>query len=325
MPKPTLFSESSVAPDALAFLSEFPQTHFDGRDPKVKRAEFNAQRHKIFSALVAKLGYVCQLRLASGCGRSGIFNVDHLVPLSTNELNKQLRGVRAAPGRKVAAESLGSNYASNLVLACEECNNFKKHRLVRWEDVRWVVVRSGETSRGSSPVLNFSQIKRRYGAYASFALWGEAVDDAPLPFIERNLSRLRLDTAFVGLNATRDQMGDFRNFHHVGPGCRDWLVREALDGTGIYMTDIVKTDTNVDSSAVEVTEKDAGSLAEELSLVGVRQLIACGGATQRALRRYAEHFSGVKVIPCRHYAARGDVGQFLASVRSALLEAGRDK
>lgn len=128
-----------VAEDARSILAGFSANHFDSRDPRIKRAEFNQSRSKLLEELEAKFGLVCQLRLIPRCGQSGVFNVDHLVPLSTNELNKRLRGFRALRGRKVLSESLGSNHSDNLVIACAECNAFKKHRLVKRSGDRWVL------------------------------------------------------------------------------------------------------------------------------------------------------------------------------------------
>ncbi|MBK7431316.1 MAG: HNH endonuclease [Bacteroidetes bacterium] len=34
-------------------------------------------------------------------------------------------------GKKVATQSFGSNHIDNLVIACANCNNHKKHRILR--------------------------------------------------------------------------------------------------------------------------------------------------------------------------------------------------
>jgi 5-methylcytosine-specific restriction endonuclease McrA len=54
--------------------------------------------------------------------------VDHVVPLSSNRLRKELR-VTAEPGRKVATQEIGSAHISNLVGACRACNGRKAQRL----------------------------------------------------------------------------------------------------------------------------------------------------------------------------------------------------
>jgi 5-methylcytosine-specific restriction endonuclease McrA len=59
-----------------------------------------------------------------------IWQLDHLIPLSSNELNKRLRALPRVGKAKVARQSFGSNHADNLILACKRCNAFKKHRLL---------------------------------------------------------------------------------------------------------------------------------------------------------------------------------------------------
>ncbi len=54
-----------------------------------------------------------------------------MIPLSSNILNKDIHKVKAEKGKKVVAQSFGSNYKDNLLIACEKCNNHKKHRFIR--------------------------------------------------------------------------------------------------------------------------------------------------------------------------------------------------
>jgi hypothetical protein len=103
---------------------------FDFRDPKIKRDEFNKIRNDIFKKLVSKYGKKCQLNIYKDCSKEQVFDVDHYIPLSTNELNKKLRGIKPKNGKKVPAQSLGSNDISNLRIACKRCNAFKKHKII---------------------------------------------------------------------------------------------------------------------------------------------------------------------------------------------------
>lgn len=101
---------------------------FDRRDPALKRTEFAGIRDAEFERLRQEVGDRCELQCHPDCsGRAE--QVDHLIPLSSNELNKTLRRSAPARGRKVAAQSFGSNALANLVLSCRRCNAFKKHRL----------------------------------------------------------------------------------------------------------------------------------------------------------------------------------------------------
>ncbi len=103
---------------------------FDFRDSKIKREEFDKIRNDIFKKLVYKYGEKCQLNIHKDCSKEKIFDVDHYIPLSTNELNKIIRGMKPKNGKKVPAQSFGSNDISNLRIACKRCNAFKKHKII---------------------------------------------------------------------------------------------------------------------------------------------------------------------------------------------------
>lgn len=115
--------------DANLFEEKFSWL-FDFRNPKIKRDEFNKNRNTYLSILVKKYGLVCQLRLHEDCEVVKEFNVDHFIPLSTNELNKKLRGLKPQKGKKVPSQSFGSNDLENLRIACKRCNAYKKHRII---------------------------------------------------------------------------------------------------------------------------------------------------------------------------------------------------
>jgi 5-methylcytosine-specific restriction endonuclease McrA len=99
---------------------------FDFRNPQIKRNELNVRKIKII--LLGKQNS-CQLKLSPTCSGIQCLQVEHLIPISTNKLNKKLRNIKASPGKKVPTQSYGSNHLSNLILACEKCNSMKKHRL----------------------------------------------------------------------------------------------------------------------------------------------------------------------------------------------------
>lgn len=123
------FLKELTGGDAALFEKKFLKL-FDFRDPKIKRKEFNLIRNKIYKVLVSKYGDKCQLKLCDDCGRENIFAVDHYIPLSSNELNKKIRKMKAEKGKKVLSQSFGSNDISNLRIACKRCNDFKKHKII---------------------------------------------------------------------------------------------------------------------------------------------------------------------------------------------------
>ena len=111
---------------------------FDFRPVAEKRNEFNKHRNKLKAILITKHGEECMLKLSMCDMNSGIA-IDHLIPLSTNQLNKSLRKLEPVKGKKVAAQSFGSNHIDNLVIACANCNNHKKHRLLGREVLRRIL------------------------------------------------------------------------------------------------------------------------------------------------------------------------------------------
>lgn len=52
-----------------------------------------------------------------------------MIPLASNVLNKELRGIKGQGGKKTPSQSFGSNHPSNFVLACRRCNALKKNRM----------------------------------------------------------------------------------------------------------------------------------------------------------------------------------------------------
>jgi 5-methylcytosine-specific restriction endonuclease McrA len=116
---------------------------FDARPPRTKRAEFNRMMPKLRAELIKRHGQMSQLQLVEDCGLKHGLAIDHLIPLSSNKLNKELRRLAAKPGRKVASQSFGSNDLSNLVLACGRCNGYKKHRFLEPAQFRQILSRKG--------------------------------------------------------------------------------------------------------------------------------------------------------------------------------------
>jgi len=103
---------------------------FDFRPPNEKRKEFNRVRDELLGQLVLLYGHVCLLGFEELCDLDSGIAVDHLIPLSSNKLNKEIRRREAEKGRKVVTQSFGSNNIENLIVACCNCNNHKKHRFL---------------------------------------------------------------------------------------------------------------------------------------------------------------------------------------------------
>lgn len=101
---------------------------FDFEHPAIKREKFNKIRKKVLKELVEKYNGKCQLCIHPDCNLESGVEVDHIIPLSSNELNKKLRNMTRFSAEKVQRQSFGSNNVRNFTLACERCNAFKKHK-----------------------------------------------------------------------------------------------------------------------------------------------------------------------------------------------------
>ena len=119
---------------------------FDLREPaSIKRCELSGRAYRqAWEVLEKTFGRICQLQFAEGCEPNNPAAIDHVIPLSSNELNKKLRkSIPLQAGKKVQAESFGSNHISNLVLACTKCNANKKHRFLDRERMRRILKSKG--------------------------------------------------------------------------------------------------------------------------------------------------------------------------------------
>ena len=103
---------------------------FDFRHPAIKRWEFNKVRKQVLNDLIEKHHGVCQLGISPQCSPDHGFEPDHIIPLSSNVLNKELRHQKRTTSAKVESQSFGSNHPRNLTLACRKCNALKKHRIL---------------------------------------------------------------------------------------------------------------------------------------------------------------------------------------------------
>lgn len=107
--------------------------------PAIKRLQFQKIVKAVRKDLIQRYGKICMLRLSDQCDIEDGMNVDHLIPLSSNKLNKELRNIRAAKGKKVPTQSFGANHPSNLILACAKCNGKKKHQFLKREQIKKIL------------------------------------------------------------------------------------------------------------------------------------------------------------------------------------------
>jgi len=132
-PEDEQFFVSLLGEDAL--ISDI----FDFRDAKFKRREFAKVRQHIMREFFAAGRIKCELRLLDSCNDNDLV-LDHIVPLSSNELNKRIRKLPPPRGKKIQRQSFGSNHPGNLLVACTKCNGHKKHRFIKTDGENWIIV-----------------------------------------------------------------------------------------------------------------------------------------------------------------------------------------
>lgn len=64
---------------------------FDFRDPNIKRKEFNSFRKLMLEKLLNERGKKCELSYEGICDINSGIQIDHMIPLSSNILNKKIR------------------------------------------------------------------------------------------------------------------------------------------------------------------------------------------------------------------------------------------
>jgi len=112
---------------------------FDFRHHAIKRWEFDKVRKKLLLDLIEKHQGLCQLGIHDQCSSESGLEPDHIIPLASNVLNKELRKLAPSTGMKVESQNFGSNHMRNLTLACKKCNAMKKHRILSGDILRRLV------------------------------------------------------------------------------------------------------------------------------------------------------------------------------------------
>ena len=118
---------------------------FDFCSPTVKRKEFNSIKKIMYKQIKDRFGEVCLLNYPGICNPKSGFVIDHIIPLSSNKLNKELRKLKPLKGKKVLTQSLGSNNILNLIIACKKCNSYKKHKLERSHIINIMKIKISQT------------------------------------------------------------------------------------------------------------------------------------------------------------------------------------
>lgn len=163
----------------------------------------------------------------------------------------------------------------------------------------------------------FERIKKRYGQYASWAVWATASPGKPKSNMgeirvldpdtnPRLLETLRNDVVMVGLNISRPVSEPFRNFHDPNSSANDFKIRFAFEGTpyyGAYMTDFIKGVEIVKSADLLRHLKKHPFLEQENTETFVAELTELGCRTPMILAFGADAYRLVqKNLPRVHYS-----------------------
>jgi hypothetical protein len=120
------------------------QMFFDLRPFTDKRREFNLKRAAAFEELMQRYGRRCQLQFAADCQPDLPSAVDHIIPLASARLNKEIKGApKMLNGKKAPNESFGSNAIENLCLACQPCNSLKHTKFLERVRLRAILASRG--------------------------------------------------------------------------------------------------------------------------------------------------------------------------------------
>jgi hypothetical protein len=181
-----------------------------------------------------------------------------------------------------------------------------------------------DDARGISMIstAQFEVIKRKHGAYASWAVWADATAKPKSNIVDIShcesdgvLALLRNDVVMVGLNISRPLAEPFRNFHDPHSSANDFKIRYAFNDSiyyGAYMTDIIKLHEDVKSKNVlqylrerpAVVEQNVSLFLDEIKDLQARAplILAFGRATYRLLNEHLKKEAYRKLIGITHYS-----------------------
>ena len=162
----------------------------------------------------------------------------------------------------------------------------------------------------------FDLIKRKHGAYASWAVWAEPtggpksnIGDLSVLDPDHNpglLPTLRSNVVMLALNLSRDLPPPLGNFHDPRPVAQDYKIRYAFSGTpvyGAYMTDLIKRVVMLKSGNLLSHLTQNPSLVSESVQILLEELddLRCTAPTLIAFGATVHRFA-LKHVPLRSYS-----------------------
>ena len=217
-------------------------------------------------------------------------------------------------------------------------------KAVMAQDVNWKDKKMAKSVKKSKyPKGRFQDIRKKYGAVASWAVWAPMIDKpksgiSDLSIFNEDhpddiLRTIHTDFLLIALNFSRTpEKAKWANFHSSNPYATDFNLRDAVEDTplwGSYMTDLIKNLVEVKGSKVidriraepEILTRNIKSLRKEIDYVsaGKPTLVAVGKKSYDLITHkkngLADEF---KIIKIPHYANNFKKGEYRKSVLEAL-------
>ena len=134
-------------------LKQYRKLFDTSRTPEEKRQEFNAKRKDLLKELMKREGFEseeeckCMLNYPGICDMTSGITIDHIIPLSSNKLNKEINNAKGTNGKKAETESFGSNNIENLIICCKKCNREKFNAILERDMMKKVLERKARLEK----------------------------------------------------------------------------------------------------------------------------------------------------------------------------------
>jgi len=171
----------------------------------------------------------------------------------------------------------------------------------------------------------FDLIRRKHGAYASWAIWAHPTarpksNTGDLSVLDPELNpallrALRPEVVMVALNLSRFSPEPFGNFHDASPESQDYKIRYAFADTpyyGAYMTDFIKEFVMLKSIDLRrhlaaiptLVGENVRKLLEEFADLGCESptLIAFGNDAYRLAAQHVPSNRRSRLVGITHYS-----------------------
>lgn len=173
-------------------------------------------------------------------------------------------------------------------------------------------------------MLAFDDLAKKYGKYASWAIWNPACR-ADTQIITTHHKDLNRSIIMVGLNISKPLSQDWSNFHGGTHDRKLMCVFNNSSYRGAYMTDIIKREVEVNSRKMllRIKNKECKHIKRfnvEMQRLGAPKhalFVLFGKAVVRLFRKYLADIYP-NHIACPHYSRWGSDAAWVNEVRAIL-------